>query len=105
MNLRGRQRKPGSDLPKFLWPTCPSLKRPSSLTRTCTSISLTELQTIARSSACFESRNLTPASLLPSQEDGRDTILRPRIYRIAVSYRLGLPVIGHEISCPLCMQT
>ena len=42
---------------------------------------------------------------LPSQEDGRDTILRPRIYRIAVSYRLGLPVIGHEISCPLCMQT
>jgi hypothetical protein len=42
---------------------------------------------------------------LPSEEDGRDTILKPRNFRIAVAYRLGVPVIGDEIPCPLCMQT
>src|SRR5690348_14630980 len=30
---------------------------------------------------------------LPSEEDGRDTILKPRNFRIAVAYRLGVPVI------------
>ena len=42
---------------------------------------------------------------LPSEEDGRDTILKPRNFRIAVAYRLGVHVIDREISCPLCMQT
>jgi hypothetical protein len=42
---------------------------------------------------------------LPSEEDGRDTILKPRNFRIAVAYRLGVPVIDNEIPCPRCMQT
>jgi hypothetical protein len=42
---------------------------------------------------------------LPSEEDGRDTILKPRNFRIAVMYRLGVPVITNEIPCPLCKQT
>ena len=41
---------------------------------------------------------------VPSNEDGNDTILRPRVFRTAVKYRLGLPVLDHETPCPLCMQ-
>jgi hypothetical protein len=42
---------------------------------------------------------------VPSEEDGKDTILRPRLFRVAIAYRLGVPVLGNEVSCPLCMQT
>jgi hypothetical protein len=42
---------------------------------------------------------------VPSEEDGNDTILRPRNFRIAVAYRLGLPVLNNNIPCPMCMQT
>jgi len=42
---------------------------------------------------------------MPSQHDGFDTVLRPKTFRTAVHYRLGVPVIPKEISCPLCMQT
>jgi hypothetical protein len=42
---------------------------------------------------------------VPSEEDGRDTLLKPRVFRIAVAYRLGLPVLKEEIPCPLCKQT
>ena len=31
---------------------------------------------------------------VPSDEDGQDCLLKPRLYRIAVSYRLGLPVLS-----------
>jgi len=31
--------------------------------------------------------------------------LRPKTFRTAVFYRLGVPVLAKEISCPLCMQT
>jgi len=41
---------------------------------------------------------------VPSDEDGKDTILRPRIYRTAVAYRLGVPVLSNELPCPLCTQ-
>ena len=41
---------------------------------------------------------------VPSEEDGQDCLLKPRLYRIAVAYRLGLPVLSNEIPCPLCMQ-
>ena len=41
---------------------------------------------------------------VPSNEDGNDTILRPRVFRTAVLYRLGVPVLNNEILCPLCMQ-
>jgi hypothetical protein len=41
----------------------------------------------------------------PSEEDGKDVILRPRVFRIAIRYRLGVPVLPNEIPCPLCMQT
>jgi len=39
-----------------------------------------------------------------SDEDGTDTLLRPRNFRIAVAYRLGIPVLDQEIPCPLCKQ-
>jgi hypothetical protein len=41
---------------------------------------------------------------VPSEEDGQDCLLKPRLYRTAVAYRLGLPVLNNEIPCPLCMQ-
>ena len=42
---------------------------------------------------------------VPSDEDGKDCLMKPRQYRIAVAYRLGLPVLNNEIPCPfLCMQ-
>ena len=41
---------------------------------------------------------------VPSDEDGKDTLLRPRIFRTAVAYRLGVPVVDQEIPCPLCKQ-
>ena len=41
---------------------------------------------------------------VPSEEDGKDCLMKPRQYRVAVAYRLGLPVLKNEISCPLCMQ-
>jgi hypothetical protein len=42
---------------------------------------------------------------VPSDEDGKDTLLRPRNFRIAVAYRLGMYVLDEEIPCPLCQQT
>ena len=42
---------------------------------------------------------------VPSDEDGKDTLLRPRIFRIAVAYRLGVPVLNEETPCPLCKQS
>jgi hypothetical protein len=42
---------------------------------------------------------------VPSEEDGRDTLLKPRVFRTAVAYRLGVPVLDKEIPCPLCKQT
>jgi hypothetical protein len=37
---------------------------------------------------------------VPSQEDGRECILKPRNFQIAVAYRLGVRVLKDEISCP-----
>ena len=42
---------------------------------------------------------------VPSQEDGRECILKPRNFEVAVAYRLGVPVMKEEVSCPLCEQT
>jgi len=41
---------------------------------------------------------------VPSDEDGKDTLLRPRNFRIAVAYRLGMKVLDEDIPCPLCKQ-
>ena len=41
---------------------------------------------------------------MPSDEDGKDTLLRPRNFQIAVAYRLGVHVLDQEIPCPLCKQ-
>lgn len=41
---------------------------------------------------------------VPSCEDGYDTILPPRIYRTAVLYRLGIPLVDPDSTCPMCMQ-
>ncbi len=46
----------------------------------------------------------TFVTAVPSEDDGKDCLLKPRVYRIAVAYRLGLPVLSNEIPCPLCMQ-
>ena len=42
---------------------------------------------------------------VPSVEDGYETLLRPNIFRTAVAYRLGVPLLKDEIPCPLCKQT
>jgi len=42
---------------------------------------------------------------VPSEADGNDTILRPRVFRIAVAYRLGVPLLNDDIPCPMCKQT
>jgi hypothetical protein len=41
---------------------------------------------------------------VPSDEEGKDTIMRPRNFRIAAAYRLGLPLLDSEIPCPMCKQ-
>jgi hypothetical protein len=42
---------------------------------------------------------------VPSEEVGRDTLLRPKVFRVSIKYRLGVPVLPNEIQCPLCEQT
>jgi len=37
---------------------------------------------------------------VPSDEDGKDCLLRPRNFQIAVAYRLGVSLLDHEIPCP-----
>ena len=39
---------------------------------------------------------------VPSEDDGNDTILRPRNFQIAVAYRLGVPVLNEPVPCRLC---
>ena len=41
---------------------------------------------------------------VPSDEDGKDTLLRPRLFRTAVAYRLGVPLVNEDTPCPLCQQ-
>jgi len=41
---------------------------------------------------------------VPSDEDGKDTVMRPRNFRVAIAYRLGVPLLNAEISCPMCTQ-
>ena len=41
---------------------------------------------------------------LSSDEDGKDTLLKPRNFQLAIAYRLGVYVLDHEIPCPLCKQ-
>jgi len=40
----------------------------------------------------------------PSALDGRDTIMEPKVFRVAVARLLGLPLLKESLSCPLCMQ-
>jgi len=42
---------------------------------------------------------------VPSEEDGNDTILRPRNFRVSVAYRLGVPLFRGEVNCSMCKQT
>ena len=41
---------------------------------------------------------------LPSNTDGRDTIMGPKIFCTAVARLLGLPVYSNSNPCPLCQQ-
>jgi hypothetical protein len=41
---------------------------------------------------------------IPSNQDGNDTVMRPRNFQVAVAMRLGLPVLDEEKKCSLCMQ-
>src|SRR6185437_4624938 len=42
---------------------------------------------------------------VPSDEDGFQTILRPKNFRTAAAYRLGVVVLKGDIPCPMCTQT
>jgi hypothetical protein len=42
---------------------------------------------------------------VPSEEDGNDTILRPRNFRVSVAYRLGVPLFKGVVNCTMCKQT
>jgi len=42
---------------------------------------------------------------VPSEEDGNDTVLRPRNFQVSVAYRLGVPVLAEPIPCVFCKQT
>ena len=42
---------------------------------------------------------------VPSEEDGNDTILRPRNFRVSVAYRLGVPLFKDVVNCTMCKQT
>ena len=44
-------------------------------------------------------------SARPSCLDGKDTILSPKIFRVAVARLLGQPVFSTSAPCPLCKQT
>jgi hypothetical protein len=44
-------------------------------------------------------------SARPSSMDGKDTILSPKIFRVAVARLLGQPVFSSSAPCPLCEQT
>ena len=41
---------------------------------------------------------------IPSNEDGYDTIFEPRNFRTAIQYRLGIPVVDSDSTCPMCTQ-
>ena len=41
---------------------------------------------------------------VPSHDDGKDATMRPQLFRTAVHYRLGIPLLEKEIDCPVCMQ-
>ncbi len=41
---------------------------------------------------------------VPSCADGYDTVMSPRVFRTAVLYRLGLPVVNKGATCPMCKQ-
>ena len=43
-------------------------------------------------------------SAVPSNVDGYETIIPPRNFCVAVHYRLGLPVVDNDPTCPMCMQ-
>ncbi len=53
---------------------------------------------------CAEPHASCFVTAVPSDEDGKDTIMRPRNFRMAVRYRLGVNVLKEEIPCPLCEQ-
>src|SRR6185437_1564921 len=42
---------------------------------------------------------------VPSDEDGFQTILRPKNFRTAAASRLGVVVLKGDIPCPMCTQT
>ena len=61
-----------------------------------------EIQRLRR---CAQPHASCFVTAVPSEEDGRDTIMKPKNFRMAVKYRLGVEVLEKEIACPFCMQT
>jgi hypothetical protein len=53
---------------------------------------------------CAQPHSCGFITAVPSDEDGKDTIIRPRNFRVAVAYRLGVHVLSQSIPCPLCTQ-
>lgn len=62
---------------------------------------LRDVQRLRRSAQPHASGFITA---LPSHHDGFDTILKPKTFRTAVYYRLGVPILEKEIECPMCKQ-
>ena len=58
-----------------------------------------------RLSRCAQPHSGGFITALPSKHDGFDTILKPKTFRTAVYYRLGIPILDKEIDCPTCKQT
>ena len=47
---------------------------------------------------------LVVINVVPSDEDGKDCLMRPKNFQLAMAYRLGMNVLNEEIPCPLCKQ-
>ena len=68
-------------------------------------VSQADVRNAQRLRRCAQPHASCFVTAVPSDEDGKDTIMRPRNFRMAVRYRLGVNVLKEEIPCPLCKQT
>jgi hypothetical protein len=63
-----------------------------------------QLREAQRLKRCAQPHSGGFITAMPSRHDGADTIMKPKTFRTAVYYRLGVPILDQEIPCPLCMQ-
>jgi len=68
-------------------------------------VSISNVREAQRLRRCAQPHASSFVTAVPCDDDGKETIMKPRIFRIAVAYRLGIPLLKEEIPCPLCKQT